>query len=202
MPAVLYGHNQETTVLELKEKEFAKIFKQAGESTIIHLDIEGKSLPVLIQDVQHHYLKDHPIHVDFYAVNMTETLKATVPLHFVGEAPAVKAMGGILIKNLSEVEVECLPGDLPSNIEVDVSVLEDFEKAIRVSDLQVSDQVRVLAAPDELIVTVTAPRSEEELAALEEKPVAVDVTQVEGVVKPEKSDEVSGATNTTEEEAK
>src|SRR3989344_2654916 len=147
LPAVLYGHNQETTVLELKEKEFAKIFKQAGESTIIHLDVEGKSLPVLIQDVQHHYLKDHPIHVDFYAVNMTETLKATVPLHFVGEAPAVKAMGGILIKNLSEVEVECLPGDLPSNIEVDVSVLEDFEKAIRVSDLQVSAQVRVWAAP-------------------------------------------------------
>jgi large subunit ribosomal protein L25 len=184
LPAVLYGHNVETQALEISEKEFAKAFKSAGESTLINLVVDGKQRPVLIHDVQNHYLNDQPIHVDFYAVNMAEKLKVHVPIHFVGEAPAVKALGGTLVKNLSEVEVECLPSDIPQNFEVDISKLENFEAAIRVSDLGIEAKFTILNPADEVIVTVARPRTEEEMKALDET-VTEDVTKVEGVIKPE-----------------
>ncbi len=185
LPAVLYGHNIANQSIELNEKDFFKVFKKAGESTIVNLVVDGTIQPVLIHDVQRHYLLDHPIHVDFYAVNMSEKLRAKIPLHFIGESNAVKALGGMLVKNLQEVEVECLPADLPHAIEVDISKLNNFEDAIRVSDLSVSNKVKILASPDEVMVTTQPPRSEEELKELEQAPVAEDVTKVEGVIKPE-----------------
>ena len=115
---------------------------------------------------------------------MSEKVKVKIPLHFVGEAPAVKALGGTLVKNLTEVEVECLPGDLPRDIEVSIVPLETFENAIRVSDLKVDEKVTILGNTEEVVVTVAAPRTEEEMKALEEK-VEVDLTKVEGLIKPE-----------------
>lgn len=185
LPAVVYGHNVQSENIEVSENEFLKAFKKAGESTIVNLSVEGKNIPVLIQDVHSHYLKDTPIHVDFYAVNMSEKLTATVPLHFIGESQAVKALGGTLARNLSEVEVECLPMDLPQSLEVDISALNTFDDAIRISDLKVSDKVEILGNPEEVIAVVTPPRSEEEMKELDQAPVAADVTAVEGVVKPE-----------------
>ena len=184
LPAVVYGHNTKSENIEVNENEFLKAFRQAGESTIVTLSLEGKNTPVLIHDVHNHYLKDTPIHIDFYAVNMSEKLTAHVPLHFIGESFAVKNLGGTLAKNMTEVEVECLPADLPQHIEVDIAVLATFDDAVRVSDLKISDKVEIKASPEELIVAVTAPRSEEELKELEEKPVDADVSAVEGVVKP------------------
>lgn len=184
IPAVLYGHEVTTQNLELSENEFRKVLKQAGESTIITLSVDGNPTPVLIHDVHDHYLTDQPIHVDFFAVNMKEKLTATIPLHFEGESMAVKTLGGILIKNITELEVECLPIDLPASIIVDISSLKTFEDSIRVADINVGDKVEVKAAGEELIVSVTPPRSEEEMKELDEKPVDVDVTKVEGVVKP------------------
>ncbi len=184
LPAVLYGHNVATTQIELKERDFAKAFKVAGESTIIDLVVDGQSKPVLIHDVQRHYLKDNPIHVDFYAVNMSEKLKVHVPIHFVGEAGAVKTLGGTLVKNLSEVEVECLPSDIPQNFEVDISSLNTFEDVVRVSNLKAGNDVTILTPAEEVIVTVAPPRTEEEMNALNAE-VKEDVTAVEGVVKPE-----------------
>jgi large subunit ribosomal protein L25 len=191
IPAVLYGKGVDAASLTVNEREFLKAFKVAGESTIINLNLDGKTIPVLIQDVQNHYLKDHPVHIDFYAVRMDEKLKAHVPIHFIGDAPAVKTLGGILVKNLSEVEVECLPADLPSAIEVELSGLVDFEKAVRVMDLGISEKVKVLARTDEMVVAVAPPRTEEELKSLEEKPVEADVSKVEGVAKPEAESEES-----------
>lgn len=199
LPAVLYGHGMESQHLELDERDFNKVFKKAGESTLVTLSFEGKDQPVLIQDVQKHYLKDNSIHVDFYAVRMDEKLTATVPLHFEGEAPAVKALGGILTKNISEVEVECLPADLPQYIEVELSGLDTFDKAIRVGDLKVSDKVKVLASEDEMIVTVIPPRSEEELKELEEKPV-LDVQSVAGVAESTEAPTTEAAPETESKE--
>lgn len=185
LPAVVYGHNTPSQSIEINEREFQKAFKQAGESTIINLNIEGKSQPVLIQEVQNHFLKDTPLHVDFFAVNMSEKLTAHVPLVFVGEAPAVKTLGGILIKNLAEVEVECLPSDLPQHIEVDIAALADFETDIRAGNLKLGDKVQLLTNAEEVVANVAPPRSEAELASLSEKPVEADVNAVEGVTKPE-----------------
>lgn len=184
IPAVLYGHNTTASDIEINEREFGKVFRQAGESTLVNLAVDGKSQPVLIQEVQRHYLKGTPIHVDFYVVNMSEKLKATVQLHFIGESLAVKSLGGTLVKNLSEVEVECLPGDLPHNFEIDISPLNTFEDSIHIRDIKVSDKVKILANPDEVVTSVTPPRSEEEMNALNEE-VKEDVTAVEGVLKPE-----------------
>src|SRR3989344_4701434 len=184
LPAVLYGHEVETQTIEINERDFAKVLKTAGESTIVNLVVDGKTQPVLIHDVQNHYLTEAPIHVDFFAVNMTEKLKVKVPLHFVGESMAVKSLGGTLVKNLAEVEVECLPADLPHAIEVDISAIVTFEIVIRLSDLKVSGKVEVLGNPQELVVSVVPPRSEEEMKALDEV-VTEDVTAVEGVIKPE-----------------
>ena len=184
LPAVLYGHEVETQTIEINERDFSKVLKSAGESTIVNLVVAGKTQPVLIHDVQHHYLTEVPIHVDFFAVNMTEKLKVKVPLHFVGESMAVKSLGGTLVKNLAEVEVECLPADLPHAIEVDISAIATFEIVIRLSDLKVSGKVEVLGNPQELVVSVVPPRSEEEMKALDEV-VTEDVTAVEGVIKPE-----------------
>jgi large subunit ribosomal protein L25 len=184
LPAVLYGHNVPTQSIEVSEKDFLKAFKKAGESTIVNLVVDGTNNPVLIHDVHNHYLFDNPIHVDFYAVNMSEKIKVKIPVHFSGDAPAVKALGGTLVKNLSEVEVECLPADIPQAFEVDVSVLQTFENAIRVSDLKVGDRVAIITPTEEVLATVAAPRSEEEMNALNAE-VKEDVTAVEGVVKPE-----------------
>lgn len=183
IPAVLYGHNVASESLELSESDFRKVFKQAGESTIITLSVDGKNTPVLIHDVHDHYLTEQPIHVDFYAVNMTEKLTATVPLHFEGESMAVKTLGGVLAKNLTELEVECLPTDLPQSITIDISALATFDDSIRVSDVKISDKVEIKANPEEVIVAVTPPRSEEEMKQLDEKPVDADVNAVEVVDK-------------------
>ncbi|MBI2607267.1 MAG: 50S ribosomal protein L25 [Candidatus Doudnabacteria bacterium] len=190
LPGVLYGHELQSQSIEVGEKDFIKTFKQAGESTLVSLTLNGESRPVLIHDVQRHFLTNKPIHVDFYAVNMKEKLRAHVAVHFVGESPAVKSLGGVLVKNISEVEVECLPADLPPYFEIDVSNLNTFEDEIRVSDIAVSDKVKILAHPEEMIVNVAAPRSEAELAELEQAPVAVDVSTVEGVAeKPKEGEE-------------
>jgi large subunit ribosomal protein L25 len=174
----LYGHKIETQSLTVNQSEFEKVLKKAGESTIIELENEdGKNYPVLIHDVQYHVLTSLPIHADFFAVNMLEKLKATVVLEFIGEAKAVKSGGGVLVKSMNEVEVECLPNDLPHNIEVDISKLETFADSIHVKDLKVPAKVQILSNPEEIVAKVQAPRDvEAELST----PVVEDISKVEG----------------------
>jgi large subunit ribosomal protein L25 len=188
IPAVLYGHNVESTNLSVPSNEFEKLFRKAGESTLIELTTEdGKVHNVLIQEVQRHFLTTKPIHVDFLQVNMTETLKATVALEFIGESLAVKAEGGVLVKVLNEVEVECLPMDLHHNIEVDISAIKNFSDHITVKDLKVSSKVKILTDGDEVVAKVQPPRNvEAELTPTE----PVDISQVEVVSKEKKDEEV------------
>jgi len=185
IPAVVYGHNIKSEHLEIAYPEFEKIFRKAGESTLINLSVEGeKARNVIIQDAQKHYLNGKIIHVDFYEVSMTEKLKARIPLEFIGVSKAVKESGGVLVTVLNEVEVECLPADLPHNIEVDISGLNTFSDVIHVRDLKVNAKVRILADENETVVKVAPPRDvEAELAT----PVVEDISQVEGAaeVKPE-----------------
>lgn len=184
IPAIVYGHGKSTEHLAVSYSLFDKAFRKAGESTLINLVSEGKSKNVIIQDVQRHYLTGKYIHVDFYEVSMTEKMHATVQLEFVGVSDAVKASSGTLVTVLHEVEVECLPADLPHNIEVDISVLKTFEDAIHVKDLKVSDKVEILTPHEEIVAKVNPPRDvEAELAA----PIVEDVSKVEGAAedKPE-----------------
>ncbi len=178
-PAELYGQGKDNVHLLVKAAEFEKVLRVAGESTIVSLEIEGQgSKSVLIQDVQHNLLKRNPDHADFFEVNMQEVLTATVQLEFVGEPVTVKALGGTLVKVISEVEVECLPKDLPHQIEVNTENLKTFDDQITVKDLVLPEGVKLSLDPDEVVAKVQPPRDvEAELAG----PVEEDVTKVEGV---------------------
>ncbi|MBW3538306.1 50S ribosomal protein L25 [Candidatus Parcubacteria bacterium] len=171
VPAVMYGRAQDASSLRLIAKELEKVYAQAGGNKIIGLKVDGgRSTNVLFHDVQHDSRTGAIIHADLYAVKMDEKIKTEVPIHFVGESTAVYQQEGTLLKNLEAVEVEALPGDLPESFEVDIAVLDDFEKTVHVSDLVVPENVTLLSDPEELIAKVEAPRSAEELAELEEAP--------------------------------
>ena len=186
IPGILYGRGIENLMFWVNRREFNRICEDAGESTIFKAKLEnGEERNVLIKEVQRNILSGKPIHVDLYQVRMDEEIEATVELEFVGESPVVKEFGGVLVKNMDEIEVKCLPGDLHSKIKVDVSRIKTFEDYIYVKDLPVSGKVELLVDPENVVAMVSEPRSEEELAELETE-VKEDVTQVEGVMKEEK----------------
>ena len=183
LPAVMYGHKIASQNLTLNYIEFQKVFQKAGENTVIELTIDGGGkVNVLVHDVQNDIMTGQVSHVDLFQVRMDEKIETKIPLEFVGEAAAVKALGGVLVKNMDEVEVSCLPADLPSTIQVDLSLIETFDVHIKVKDLKVSDKVEMMTDLETVIALVERPRTEEELAKLNEK-VEADVTKVEGVVK-------------------
>lgn len=154
--------------MEVSAKEFEKVYRQAGENTLVNLAIENHPPKrVLIHDVAKHFMKNEPIHVDFYEVDLTRKIHAEIPVRVVGVAAAVKELGGVLVKNLSTIEVEALPTNLPHEIEVDISRLKTFDDMIRLEDLRLGKEVKILGNPEELIIAVQPPRSEEELAELE-----------------------------------
>ncbi len=170
LPVILYGVKRESVPLSVDTKDFYKLYKEAGESTIISLEIEGekKKPSVLIYDIQKDPLKGNIIHADLYEPDLKEKVEAEVPLVFVGESPAVKDMEGTLIKNTDSINVSALPQDLPHEIEIDVSKLKTFDDVICVKDLKLPPGVEVSYDPEWAIVLVTAPTNvEEEL----EKPI-------------------------------
>lgn len=149
---------------------------------MINLVIEGKGeTKVLIHDVAKHFMKDEPIHVDFYEVDLTRKIHAKIPLHFVGISAAVKELGGILLKNISEVSVEALPADLPQFFEINIERLKTFDDLVRLGDLKVDEKIRLLGHPEEVLVSVQAPRTEEELAELEKPTAEAEKAAIEGM---------------------
>ncbi|MEI6481607.1 MAG: 50S ribosomal protein L25, partial [Candidatus Saccharibacteria bacterium] len=167
VPGVVYGREVENKLIALDDLTFKRTFHSAGHSSLITLEIEGSEpVQVLIADVQTDHL-GRILHADFHQVKMDEIVKADVPIRLIGEAPGVFNMGGTLVQPLEELEVEALPGDLPQSIEVDISGLVAFEDSITVADIKLSDKVAVLTDEHELVCRIEAPRSDEEMAALE-----------------------------------
>ena len=169
IPGECYGSGKDNASIQMDYQSFRKAYIQAGDNTIIELDIAGTKHPVLVQHVQFDPILDTIKHVDFKFVDMKVEVVANIPVHLVGEAPAVKNMGGTLVQNLHELEVKCLPSDLPQEFEIDVTVLEDFHSAIHVSDVAISDKVEILNSLEQTIATVSAPRVEEEPEVIGEK---------------------------------
>lgn len=178
IPAVVYGKGFDNQKLALDQTSFNRLYKEAGSSNLIDLKIGGESEKVLIHDIQLHPVDGKILHVDFLKIDMKAKIKTEVPLEIVGETPLVIEQEGSLITNKDAVEVECLPNDLVDHIKVDVSVLTEFEQNIKVSDLKVPQGIEILDDPEEVIVLVQPPRSDEELEALEEA-VVEDVEAVE-----------------------
>lgn len=171
IPAVFYGHKEHSMALQVDYQSFRKVFKKAGGNQIVELQIDGKKKPVLIHEVQWNPLTDRINHVDFIHVNMSEEITAMIPLEVSGIAPAVKNFGGILTTLKHEIEVRCLPADLPQNIKADVSGLETLHSSIHIKDLNIPKNVKIVhAAPDDVVLTVVQPKLVEEEAALPQAP--------------------------------
>lgn len=145
---------------------FSKVYKVAGQSSVVALDGTKKNVSVIVQDIQLHPLSGRFSHVDLYQVHMNEALETHVPLVFTGTAPAVRELGGMLVKTLEEVLISCLPSNLPHEIEVDTTTLVSFEDTIQIKDIVLPEGVTVVADLDTTIALVEAPRSEEEMASL------------------------------------
>ena len=162
IPAELYGRGIKNLHLAVSAREFLKVFKEAGENTIVNLLVDEEKKPVLIHEIKTNYLSGEIDHIDFYEVRLGEKIKAKIPLEFTGEAPAQKSKGGVLNKVVSEIEVEALPSDLPHRFTLSLEGLDDLNKSLYVKDVKASPGVKILADPETVIVTVTEPLKEEE----------------------------------------
>ena len=192
LPAVLYGPKLKSLALQVDLKELEKVYKEAGESSLISLKVNDKKLLVLIHEIQRDPMTDKFLHVDFYQAPLKEKVEAAVSLVFEGISQAVKELGGTLVKNIVEVEVKALPQNLPHEIVVNIEGLKTFEDDILIKDLKVSEAVEILKEPKEIVASVNPPEAvEEEL----EKPIEEKVEEVEKVEKKEKEE-----TEETEEE--
>lgn len=167
LPAVIYGHHIQPINIALNAHEASLVLPRLSSSQLVVVDVDGERHNALVREKQRHPVTDALIHVDFQAVSMTEKLRVMVSIEFVGEALAVKNYNGIVVPSKEELEVECLPDDLPSRIEVDLSELTEIGDALHVRDIPLPPRVEVLEDPDEVVVVITPPLSEAELEAVE-----------------------------------
>jgi large subunit ribosomal protein L25 len=175
-PANVYGHRLESQAVEVDTVTLAHTLKKLERNAILSLSIEGEKAvrPVIVREVRRDLLNDKIVHVDFYQVSLAEKMKADVPFIFIGKAPAVEDLGGILLQGLDSIAVEALPADIPPHFEIDISSLTTFDSSVHVRDLVVDPKVHVLTEGDSVITSVSPPRKvveavvEEEEAAAEE----------------------------------
>lgn len=180
IPAVLYGPSLKNLNLEVEPEEFEKTYKKVGSSSMITLLVDKKKFLVLIQAVQRDPISDKFLHVDFFQPSLKEEIEARIPLVFEGEAPAVKELGGTLVRNFAEIEIKSLPQHLPHEIRVDISKLKTFEDIIFVKDIPVPENVKILRNREDIVAFVARPEKvEEELA----KPTEEKVEEVEVIKK-------------------
>jgi large subunit ribosomal protein L25 len=191
-PAVLYGRGIEPRPLQVDPKSLEKLISVSGENTLIDLQItaaekkQAETTKVIIRDLQYTPLGDLPSHIDFYQVSLDRAVTMTVPIELVGSPPVVERKEGTLSQQLYELNIECLPGDIPPKIEVDISALEVGQN-IHVSDLVSLRGVTVIDSPGVSIATVSAVKEVEE-----EEEIAPELEAAEP--------EVIGAEKTEEEE--
>jgi len=188
IPAVVYGHKIKNVLLDVDYKEFDKVYRIAGVNSLIELDLtgEGKKI-VLIHELQKDPVSDQFIHIDFFETSAKEEVEVKIPLIFEGTSLAVKDLGGTLVKNISELQIKALPQNIPHEIKVSINELNTFEDRILVKDLNLPENIKISAKPDDVVVSVAQPsKVEEELA----KEIKEEVENVEKVEKKEKKEEV------------
>jgi large subunit ribosomal protein L25 len=175
VPAVLFGPDTPSHMIQVPERELAKTLRQAG-STLINLILDQEPQPraVLVRGIQRHPITGRLQHVDFYEVRLTERVKTTISLRVIGESPLAKAGDALLNVQLQQLEVECLPNDIIDHIDVDVSRLQDMRDVIMVADLVLPSTIEVLDDPQEIVVGLQHIRAAEEVVeAVVEAPVPV-----------------------------
>ncbi|MEK7514480.1 MAG: 50S ribosomal protein L25 [Patescibacteria group bacterium] len=173
MPAVFYGKKTPSTSISVPQRTFIKLWKKAGESTVVSLKTQKGELLVLVHDVDLDPVTDIPRHADFYVFEKGDKIKVKVPIEFIGSSPAVKELGGVLIKVLYDLEIEAEPTNLPHHIEIDISSLTTFGSHITAKDITLPEGVFLAVSPDDVIVSVTEPKEEKVEETL------MDITDIE-----------------------
>lgn len=200
IPAVFYGKKEASTAISILMVDFLKIWKEAGETSVITLETPKGVKESLIQDVDIHPVTGNPRHADFYVFEEGHTVEVELPLEFIGVSRAVKDQGGTLVKVSHALKVVAMPKDLPPGIDIDISSLAEFGNQILAKDVLLPSGVKLNENPDEVIVLVSAPREEKEE---EEVPEPDDLSQIEVEEKGKKEgeeEEKEVETNDSQEE--
>jgi len=198
MPAVFYGPKEESTSIAIETDVFKKLWKEAGESTVIELKGDGIDKEVLIHDVDIHPVTGEPRHADFYVMEKGKKVTVKIPHEFVGISPAVKELGGELLKVTHEIEIEVLPKDLPQHIEVNIESLVDFESQILARDVSIPESAELITKEDDVIILVNEAKEEEE----PEEVASIDDIEVEQKGKKEEPEGGDTAEGESKENAK
>lgn len=175
LPAVLYGTGIEPVPIELNTHETTQLLSHVSGSTLINLNIGKENHTVILRDVQVDAIRRDILHIDFLKVDMDIAIRTVVPVSLVGEAPAVKELGGVLVTGLSEVEIEALPGDLPDRITVDLEPLEEINSSISVGDIFFGKGVTILTDVDEVLAQIVPQAAEEEILEEVEEEAIVEL---------------------------
>ncbi len=189
IPAVFYGPKEDSTPVKIKEKDFLRVYSEAGEATIITLKEGSNEHDCLIHDIQFDPLSGKVVHADFYVIEKGKKVEVSVPLNFIGQSPAEKNLGGVLVKVVHELPIKALPKDLITEIEVSLEVLVDFQAQIKASDINLPEGVELTVEPEEVIALVQEPREEEEEP---EPEIDLDSIEVEEKGKKEDGDDEGG----------
>ncbi len=192
LPGVVYGRHVEPVAISLDAHSTGLAMAKLTASSLVTIQLDGKDYPALVRERQRNYIKGDLTHVDFLVVDLTEKIRTSVGIQYVGISPAVKDYNGVLVHNLEKLEVECLPTDLPERITLDISVLKQIGDGIRVRDVDamLTDKVVVLNDPDDMVAVVTAAKEEAvEVAAAAEGAVGEEAATPELSVERGKKDE-------------
>ncbi|MBN2502317.1 MAG: 50S ribosomal protein L25 [Anaerolineales bacterium] len=168
LPAVLYGKEVGSISIALDLRDASKVLRGASSSTLVVVDVDGKEYTTLVRERQRDVLRDYYTHIDFQAVSLTETVRASVAIILEGDSPAIDTYGALVVSGIDSLDVEALPQDLPENITVDVSSLGEIGDTLYVKDLVLPKEITVMTDPEELLVVISAPQMEEEEEEVEE----------------------------------
>jgi large subunit ribosomal protein L25 len=180
VPANIYGHNRASRAVQLDAKEAQRLLVEHG-SSVLRLRLDGVEEAAIIRGVKRQPKSGKIEHIDFMHIELDQPMRARVPIHPRGEAPAVRVHGGTLLQLVDSVEVECLPANLPPAVELDIAQLEALDSTLHAADVILPRNVRLLTRPDEVVVKVEPPRVEEVAAptAIEETPAAAAASEAE-----------------------
>ncbi len=189
LPAVFYGPKEKSTPITVSMVDFIKVWRKAGESSVIVLKEGSNEHEALIHDIDVHPVSGKPRHADFYVIEKGKKVKVNIPIVFTGVAPAVKDKGGILVKVLREIEIEAKPKDLPHEFTVDIASLSDLTSVITVKEIKLPKDVDLVTNPDEIVASVATAKEELD----EVKPIDMSSIEVEkkGKIPKEGEEDVS-----------
>lgn len=190
IPATIYGKGVKSISVSVALDAFSKVYKETGETGLIELQADKEMRPVLVHTVQIDPVTQAILHVEFHQVDLKQKVHAKIPVHIIGEAPAVAQKLGVLLTVLNDIEVEALPAELPEKIEVDVAMLAEVDQEVKVADLKVGSSVTVLTDAGLTVVKVgPLVTKEAEAQAAAEQAAAAEAATASGEEAPAEASE-------------